>query len=313
MTSAATEQQEPISNIPVDAPDLAAMAAIDVGSKIIELDPDDILLDENQNMRRYHADSPSIRELATDIISRGQIQPVLLRKTKTSKHTLVFGFQRVRAIQHINENKLHNGDGPMKVKAMMVDEMSDIEALAANVAENMKRKDLSPIDLAFIVKTLSDAGITGKAIAKQLGKSTSWVSNMLELNALRPNIQKSIHSGEIGYTTARELVGMSDEDQDQFIKDFGKTDGGKRRGKGKGKARDDARKKKRGKGKEAVNASLTMKEFRDLLGELAGTNVAKGQECKYSEKVQGLALNLISALDGRLAVKALANRIDKAE
>jgi len=58
-------------------------------------------------------------------------------------------------------------------------------------------------------------------VAKILKKSPAWVTEVSQIGELRPAIQKKIHTGEIGYTIARELIALKSEDeQDSALKEL---------------------------------------------------------------------------------------------
>ena len=313
------ETQEAISNVP-PPPTYTAddIHRIDSPSKITMIPVEDISLEEALQVRRYKVSPAKVEELAKDIVTRGQIQPVLVRKHPTGKgkYAIIAGATRAQAIAHINANKMMNGAGPLQVAAQVV-EMSDLEAFAAGVAENMKRNDMSPVDHAHIIGVMmGEYGMSKTEIGKVVGKTLSWVSEHASILTLRPAIQKKIHAG-LPYTIVRELKDMTEEDQDNYLVGLEAKTETRDSAKAKAKA------KKSGKAKESepsAKGNLTMKEARTILENLGGIGVdaeeaaAKGKdyECKYSVRVQGVALALIKALDGKLGEKALANKIDAA-
>lgn len=306
----------PISNVPgAGEPagvDITALRAIETDDTMLMLDPGDIVVSEGMNMRRYLPDAKGIDELARDIVQWGQLQPVLVRVDR-GKYHLVFGFRRVRAIQYANDNKLYKQPesrhkGPLKVRAQVMvstDNIGDLELMAANARENLKRQDLNAIDHAFVCQTYLDAGVKKSDISKLLKRAPSWVTEHLALNGLRAGIQKKIAGGSLPYTAIREIVDLPEEEQDAYIKDLesGKT------------SREAARKKK---SKRKVHgepttgrASLTAKQARDGFAELSGVGVEEGKESKYSERCQQLGVLLLKFADGKMGLRALASRVDE--
>jgi ParB/RepB/Spo0J family partition protein len=305
-----TEQTTAVETVSEDlAPEikLSDLRTMDIPEKVRFLDTDEILVDEGSNIRRFSPGAQDIKSLALDIASTGQVQPVLVRKSPDfhGKYILVDGFQRTKAIIYANDHKLT--DEPIKVAAMAVD-LSDAEAFAASVS-TFKRFGLSPIDYAQIIQQAHDThGITYVDIAKKLGHEKAWVSKMNTLIKLRPKVQRLVHEGKLPYTTAIELVELSDEEQDkqiELILGTGKNGGGQKRDKVRAA-------KKRKKGDVDAAAPLSLREIRGVIEGLAGTNLGEGEEYKYSEVVKSVGKALLKAVDGKLGEKALANSIDRA-
>jgi len=304
----------------VTAPfDLDSMKAVVLPENVTELNVSEIVLDDEMQVRRYAPDAKKIVELAHDIVRQGQLYPILYRVVGT-KNVVVDGANRVRAIEYINENKL--ATKRMKVKAMLVD-LTDVEAFTAGAAANIRRFEMSPIDHARVIKVMTEQfGLTRSAAGKILGHSPTWVTEVSQMAEFRAHIQKAIHERKIGYTIARNLIGLDNDEQDEIVEEILK--GGAK--KGAGVTRDKVRAKKRAKaqakgdGQSEAKISLTNRELRAMFESLAGVGKeaekaqAKGEEyeCKYSGKVQEVALALIKALDGKLGERALANKIDAA-
>ncbi|MDA4119927.1 MAG: ParB/RepB/Spo0J family partition protein, partial [Thaumarchaeota archaeon] len=254
-TQTGTDPKRPISNVPEEPAevDISTLKAMEMQSKIVMLNPDEIVVSDGMNMRRYPPNAAYIDELARDIVTKGQLQPVLVREITTGtlkgKSMLVFGFCRLRAISYANEKKLAKG---LKVAAIVAtNSMSDLEGMASNVSENLKRQDLSHIDHAFICQTFLDSGVTKSGIARMLKRVPSWVTEHLALVELPATIQKKIHTGTIPYTAVREMAEMDEGERDKFIESLEKGT----------TTRENARKKKTKKRvQEGGRAPLTWKE-----------------------------------------------------
>lgn len=312
----------PISNIP-EAVNVEDMRPVALPENITQLKPEQLVLDDDMQVRRFMPSAKDVESLAHDIVRQGQLYPILYRVVG-ERNIVIDGATRVRAIAYVNEHKLT--DRRLKVNAMLVD-MSDVEAFTAGAAANIKRFGMSPIDHARVITTLTQTyGMTKTDAGKVLGRSPAWVSEISRMAELRAGVQKKIHEGKIGYTTAREMLDWTDEEQDEFIADMEKSNVGGKSKRGSGKSREAARAKTRAKnqakggGQSDQKVSLTLKEAREMFASLAGVGKdaeaakAAGEkfECKYTEKVQTVALACMKALDGKLGEKALANKIDAA-
>jgi ParB/RepB/Spo0J family partition protein len=161
-------------------------------------------LGQGENSRRWP--DQDILELALDIVDRGQLVPVLVAWEKVpdaeDRLVVVDGNRRVAAIQYINENGL-SMDGALKVRC----EQYKGEKFSASVATNLKRKPLTPIDLAHAITTLEKAGKTRKDIAKLLEISETLISRTLKLTTLPAAVQKDIHKGKIAASVGYEMAG----------------------------------------------------------------------------------------------------------
>lgn len=304
------EQLTPISNVPQpDAVDLSTLNPIDIANKkILALSVDDIIVNDDLNMRRFPPGAKGIQELAHSIVADGQLQPVLVQRSREhkDKYDLIFGFRRVKAIAWANEQKL-SGNGALMVNATAVD-VSDMEALGANVAENGTREALTVIDYGLIISRMEAGGMQRKDIATKLAKPRSWVTEVAQIGGLRSAIQRKIHVGEIPVSVAIELAKMeTSEEQDAALKDL-EEPGNNKRAKIRAKRR--AKKQGKGGGESTEKISITISEARKGMQALAGVGLKEGEECKYGKKAQAVGAVMLKWLEGRMTVNVLAKRVE---
>lgn len=146
---------------------------------------------------------PEIRELSDSIKAYGVIQPILVRKhrTKSDSFEIIAGERRWRAAQLA---KLH--EIPVIFK-----EFSDAEALEIGLVENLQRENLSTIEEAEGYRRLVDEfDHTREEIAKTLGKSRPYVSNMIRLLNLPNAIKDMLKNGKLTAGHARALLNSDD-------------------------------------------------------------------------------------------------------
>lgn len=174
-------------------------------------------LEQKEDSRRWS--DTEVKDLADDILLRTQLVPILVNKEKDGdgkEHLyVVAGRRRCAAIRYINENGLYKENGvtvPLKVLCLQFTGPST-EVFSAAVVENLKRKDLSPVDLAHCIATLEKQGKTRKEIAKLLGISESLISQTLKLLTLQIGVQRDIHKGHIAASVGYEMAGLSAQDQ----------------------------------------------------------------------------------------------------
>jgi ParB family transcriptional regulator, chromosome partitioning protein len=185
---------------------------------IISLSLEQIHVDPTRNKRKYAMDQTELKSLAESIVLRGQIQPVIVRPMgeggNGATHELLLGFQRVAAIAYAHA-EMGVSDLPVLARVLSAD---DEEAMWLNLDENLRRKDLSVLDVADMVKELHEKGMMDfKTIAAKFGKTAAWASVIAKYADFRPSIQKAIKDGKITQTNARELIGLDDAEQDALV------------------------------------------------------------------------------------------------
>ena len=134
-----------------------------------------------------------LQELADSISSHGLIHPITVRQLPdTDLYQIVAGERRFRACELLSLET---------VSAIILD-LSDEEAAALMLAENMPREDLDPIDEALAYSARINAyGWTVKDCAKKAGVSTIRVNFRLKLLKLHQDIQQLVRTENlpIGY------------------------------------------------------------------------------------------------------------------
>ena len=162
---------------------------------IVQL-PLDQLVESPFNPRKVFNEE-ALRELAVTIEVEGRVlQPILVRprpRLPGSGFEIVFGHRRYRAAILAGLT-----DIPAMVRAM-----TDDEARRAQIAENLQRADVHPIEEAEGFQALIDLDQqTADDVAAQVGKSRSYVYGRLKLLAAVPEIRKACLAGEIGSEVA---------------------------------------------------------------------------------------------------------------
>lgn len=157
----------------------------------------------NPDQPRRHFDASRLSELEESIREKGIIQPLIVRPDPDSpgKFEIVAGERRWRAAQNA---RLH--EVPVIVK-----NFSDSEVLEIAIVENIQRAELSPIEEAFGYKQLMERfGHTQEKIAEALGKSRSYIANLLRLLNLPDEVRAMLESGDLSVGHARALITAPD-------------------------------------------------------------------------------------------------------
>lgn len=173
-------------------------------SKLANIPLDQIHVDDEENCRGKIA-PVDVFELANDIKEHGQHEPVIVRLTHkedstvrkpiTKPYILVAGFCRYLA---------HRINKATEIEAVIRD-MSPLEAVIVNFAENLIRKDLNIMQEANTIRRLVRMGLDRRSICKSIGKSEGWVQPRMYLVQMEPEIQKLAQAGILSAENIRQL------------------------------------------------------------------------------------------------------------
>jgi ParB family chromosome partitioning protein len=173
--------------------------------KFVDVDVEDLL--PNPLQPRQDFDQEAIAELAQSIEETGILQPLIV-VPEGNHYKIVVGERRWRAAQKI---------GLIKVPAI-VRHLSEKEQIEASLVENLQRKDLNPIEVAYSYqKLIQELNYTQDTVAKKVGKDRTSVANFIRLLKLPPEIQKMVAEGKISMGHARALISLEKPDQQIFI------------------------------------------------------------------------------------------------
>ncbi|MCC7537463.1 MAG: ParB/RepB/Spo0J family partition protein [Deltaproteobacteria bacterium] len=165
-----------------------------------------------------------IDELAADIRENGLLQPLLVwhKRMRREPHVLpdgrevwdryilIAGNRRHAAIAKIRDDE----PGAFEAVAVTLKTGNEDDALFAQIAENLQREDLTPVELANAVYKMRQRGHTQAAIAGKLSKSQGWVSRLLKLRERATSeLLKAVGDGEVPLETALALCELDDKEQ----------------------------------------------------------------------------------------------------
>lgn len=152
----------------------------------------------------------SLKELAASIKAQGLMQPIVVRPRPQGGFELIAGERRWRAAQMA---------GLTRIDAI-VKEVSDEQASAMALIENIQREDLNPLEEAFALARLKDEfDLTQQEVADAVGKSRVAVTNLLRLLNLAPPVRELLSRGEIEMGHARALLALEALDQERLARD----------------------------------------------------------------------------------------------
>ena len=158
-------------------------------------------LARNKYQPRSIFDEEKLAELSESIKKNGIIQPIAVRKNKSSSepYEIVAGERRWLAAQKAG---LH------EVPITVLD-LNDSETLEVAIVENIQREDLNVVEEARGYKRLNEEfGYDQDKIAIMMSRSRSHISNTLRLLNLPKDIIAMLEQGELTAGQARPLIGM---------------------------------------------------------------------------------------------------------
>ena len=142
-----------------------------------------------------------LNDLAESIKKNGVLQPLIVRATSDNAYEIIAGERRWRAAEQAGISHL-----PVLIRSL-----TDEEAVIVALVENIQREDLSALEEAEGLQKLSEkVGESQEEIAKMIGKSRSYVANILRLNNLPEKVKGLLRDNKINAGVARSLVGHPD-------------------------------------------------------------------------------------------------------
>ena len=145
----------------------------------------------------------SLQELAESIKEHGVIQPIIVKKS-IKGYEIVAGERRYRASKMAG----------MSTIPCIIRDFTDEQMMEIAVLENLQREDLNSIEEAQGLETLmKNLNLTQEQVAKRVGKSRSYITNMLGLLTLPNEVKTLVKQGKITSSHARTLSKIEDPEQ----------------------------------------------------------------------------------------------------
>ena len=164
--------------------------------EVYELPIGDVIPNEDQPRKNF--DEQSLATLAESIKNLGIFQPIVVRKQK-DKYQIVAGERRYRAALMVGLETV-----PVVVKNYNTEEMTEVA-----LVENLQREGLDPIEEALAYQGLMNTyKQTQEMISARLGRSRSYIANMMRLLKLAASVQKDLIEGDLTVGQARPLLAL---------------------------------------------------------------------------------------------------------
>jgi ParB family chromosome partitioning protein len=155
---------------------------------------------------RKYFDILTQNRLADSIATYGLLQPILV-KSLGQDYEIINGERRYRACLKLR----------LKTIKAIVREPSEDEAADLRLVENVDRKNLTDIELAWEFQRRVDKKQTHEQIAKVIGKTRTYVTQRLALLKLSKTLQMRLLRGNLSFSNARALLSIKDSKEREEV------------------------------------------------------------------------------------------------
>jgi len=160
---------------------------------------------------RFKLDEEHVKQLAVSMKTKradgsnlGNVEPILINQD----FEVFSGFHRLAAAKLAE----------LKTVECKQFSISDIEAIHLSLLSNFARKDMSHMEKARAIKEYQERSSKSlKEIAEELGLAYSTVKNLYRLNEADESIIVSLEKGVISFGHAKILIGLSKDQQRDFL------------------------------------------------------------------------------------------------
>lgn len=197
---------------------------------------DSIIPNPRQPRRAFREDDPNLLELSASIKLHGLLQPLVVARLHEDRASPASGNSWFASAPPAEEALQETSDpvaryqliagerrwrasrlADLKQVPVVMKEATPQEMLELALIENIQRADLNPIEEALAYQSLiEEYGLTQEAVARQVGKDRSTITNALRLLQLAPKVREALINQLEHFTEghARALVGITrEEDQ----------------------------------------------------------------------------------------------------
>lgn len=164
--------------------------------QLIDIDKITISLDNP----RKNFDMEGIESLAESIKLYGVLQPLVLIK-EGDNYKIVAGERRYRAAKIAD----------LKQVPAIIKELTNKDKDMISMVENIQREDLNPFEEAMAyVNIMDDYSLTQQELSNIIGKSRTYIANMVRLIHLDEKTISELERGSITSSQGRALLGIED-------------------------------------------------------------------------------------------------------
>nr|WP_276939151.1 ParB/RepB/Spo0J family partition protein [Helcococcus sueciensis] len=203
---------------------------------------------------RKNFDIESIESLAESIKMYGVLQPLVLIK-ENDKYKIVAGERRFRAAK----------TAKLKEVPAIIKELTGRDQDMISMIENIQREDLNPYEEAMAyTNMMKKYNLTQQELSDILGKSRTYIANMVRLINLDEKTIEEIENGNITSSQGRSLLGIENiEERHKYLELLLKNE----------ITVNEIEKTKNTKKRKQVKKDIFVRDLEDRLKESLGTKV----------------------------------------
>jgi ParB family chromosome partitioning protein len=179
------------------SPEIATLAGITDRVVVKQIPIAQIGANPDQPRKTFSADE--LEDLAQSIREHGVLQPIIVRSVMGMPHLyeIVAGERRWRASQIAGKDTI-----PALVKPL-----ANESAMEIALIENVQRENLNAIEECDAYKNIMEkCNYTMDDLSRLIGKSESYIRNILRLQTLPNNVKTLVKSGDLSASHARTLA-----------------------------------------------------------------------------------------------------------
>ncbi len=257
-----------------------------------------------------------LSELKDSVAELGILQPGVVWVRKDSQgerhHILLMGHSRLKVLRELEKEfpKLN----PRYFPCRLVEANSRLDALRMALDENLRRNDLTGMDIYNYLQRLMTEGLVlpnGSPDVPELAlffrKSEAWVTTHLALRNLAPEIQNQVSNGTLATSAAMKLTSLPPQEQKEVLEQAGPSP-----------TREEivhAKREKKADPQPGDYQARTAKEIRTYFQEvIAGEDpnvMGQALDWKLTTLLVAHAKLLLSFVDGKLTDTQMDNRVSK--
>ena len=165
-----------------------------------------VQISPNPDQPRKTFNETELRDLAESIREKGVLVPIILRavQNKPYLYEIVAGERRYRAAKLAGLTEI-----PALVKTL-----TNQNAMEIALIENVQRENLNPIEEAMGYENLmKKCGYSMADVSKLIGKSESYIRNLMRINSLPESVKDLVKNGEISASHARTIAVSDNPEQ----------------------------------------------------------------------------------------------------
>jgi ParB family chromosome partitioning protein len=172
------------------SPNTASVSSVPAPPESLISVPIDLLITEGNIRSEY--DETKIKELAQSLVEYGQLQPIRVYKQGIN-YVIVFGHRRFLAAKEA---------GLTELKCIVTEKPDSLDKIFIQAIENEHAQEISSIDREEYIFLLKEKySLQSNEIAKRIGKSTSWISQVLSSREVRLKHNEILNKGGVDITT----------------------------------------------------------------------------------------------------------------